>query len=716
MELEHPMRARKFAVACLGLAVCAGLAPLCVLGQSEAPGRKLAFLVAVKTYDHSDLKNLDYTENDVEEFGSVLKNEGFDVVVLTTSRGKRAALQNPTAENIRTRFKTLLRGVTKRDLIVVGLAGHGIQPVGSDDSYFCPADANPVIRIGKPIEPGTLVSIGELLAQLSDSGIGDKLLLVDACRNDPSVRSAQHRGVDHVNVSALPSQTGVLLSCSPGEFSFEEKSLGLISGLKGHGVFFYHVIEGFRGAAKDGRGQVTWDGLGSYVRTEVPQTVKRLYGKEGGEQSPNAIGNLHGAPVTLTRVTLPRRDPAPASESNKPVRIQVWWGIGGPAGQAFEEQVHRFNRSQSRTAVDIILKSGYGGVERELVKALQIGGAPDIAVVEIHSIPRLAQAGGLLPFDDLIHNDRTFQPNDLLPATLMNLRYRGKLFGLPVNRSTPILIYNKDRFTQAGLDPERPPQTWQQVREISKKLTSKDGSRYGLLVSDSPWIFESLVWSNGGELASGQKTTFATSGAKALQLWADMVHRDKTARFGAAAFSEVIQGRAAMAVESTGILSWYIRDSRFNVGTAFVPRFEGFKNAVPTGGGAAVIPARAPQRKAAWEFLTWFTSSQQQADWSRATGYLPVRESARALLQTEGFYQQNPQFETATQQLKFARESPPLPQWGAVWGIVGKAMRSILHDKAPVLETLKAAEKESDALLVPKPGAPPHEANRGGRH
>jgi hypothetical protein len=215
--------------------------------------------------------------------------------VLTTERGKRDQNSKPTAANIRNRLKALLRGATKHDMIIVGLAGHGIQPIHSDDSYFCPMDANPVIRDDRPVAPDRLISVSEILSQMSDSGIGEKLLLVDACRNDPSVRSARRRGVDHVNVAALPGHTGVLLSCSPGEFSFEEKSLG-----GGHGVFFYHVIEGLKGKAKDTDKQITWDGLGLYVRKAVPPAVEKLFGKDGGEQSPNAIGNLQGAPTVLS--------------------------------------------------------------------------------------------------------------------------------------------------------------------------------------------------------------------------------------------------------------------------------------------------------------------------------------------------------------------------------------------------------------------------------
>jgi formylglycine-generating enzyme required for sulfatase activity len=293
---------RRFGAAVLAVAGLAWLLwpsidRLAAQGNSAA-GRKMAFLVGVKNYDHADLKDLDFPEHDVEELASVLKSDGFQVVLLTTQAGRKDAQNKPTAGNIRGRLKGLLQGATKQDLMIVGLAGHGLQPTGSDDSYFCPSDALPLVKDGRPVDATRLISLGEILAQMSDAGIGHKLLLVDACRNDPSARSAKHRGMDHVNVAALPSQTGVLLSCSPGEYSFEDKSLG-----GGHGIFFYHVIEGLRGKAKDANDEVTWDELSIYVRPRVQATVKRLFGKDGGEQSPNAIGNMGGAPAMLARIT-----------------------------------------------------------------------------------------------------------------------------------------------------------------------------------------------------------------------------------------------------------------------------------------------------------------------------------------------------------------------------------------------------------------------------
>ncbi len=191
-------------------------------------------------YNHAKLRNLEFAEADVEELAGVLRKQGFqEVLVLTGQTAHDHPGLKPTAENVLSRLRDFLSKAKlgKDDLVLVGLAGHGIQPLGSDESYFCPFDANPTmvtVKAGQPpvpAEPDTLVPITRVLKILDDSGVGEKLLLVDACRNDPEARG--RRGVDHVSVSALPPQTGVLLSCSTGEFSFENKAWG-----KGHGRFF----------------------------------------------------------------------------------------------------------------------------------------------------------------------------------------------------------------------------------------------------------------------------------------------------------------------------------------------------------------------------------------------------------------------------------------------------------------------------------------------
>jgi sn-glycerol 3-phosphate transport system substrate-binding protein len=351
-------------------------------------------------------------------------------------------------------------------------------------------------------------------------------------------------------------------------------------------------------------------------------------------------------------------------------------------------------------------------LQKNLNFALQNRNVPELAVVEVHQLAFFADSGKIQPLDDLVKADPSFQPDDLLSGVMTDLRYQGQLFGLPINRSTPVLYYNKDRFAAAGLDPDKPPTTWQELREMAGKLTPEDHSQYGFLAIAYPWIFESLVWTSGGQLVSDGVPTFG-QGAPILRLWADMIHRDKTARFAVRREwnTEFKSGRAAMAIDSSAQLQGYTSQTDFKVGVAWLPHAEGGPAAVPVGGAAAVMPSRVPPERqtAAWKFLSWLVSTEQTAAWSRATGYVPLRRSACDLLRSDGFYREHPEFEVAVTQLSVARESPGLPDWDLAAGAIEKAMVATLKNDAPAGASLKIAENVAAHLL--DVGLPPSTAN-----
>jgi tetratricopeptide (TPR) repeat protein len=255
-------------------------------------------LVGVRDYDSSKLAQLRYTENDVEELGKVLggPDSGFvQVRLLTSTRGKKKADDAPTAKNIRAALKELLAGRKRGDVVLVALAGHGLslrdEKSGKEESYFCPADA----QIN---DQGSLVGLSDLFGQLDACGAGVKLLLVDACRNDP----AQGRSMDADTLPRPPRGIAALFSCSSGERAFETDKLG-----KGHGVFFHFVLEGLRGKAQNEDKEVTWHRLTEHVTTRVPREVPRLIG-EGARQTPHLVTNLTGSsPVLVEAVRRWRR-------------------------------------------------------------------------------------------------------------------------------------------------------------------------------------------------------------------------------------------------------------------------------------------------------------------------------------------------------------------------------------------------------------------------
>ena len=212
-------------------------------------GERYALLIGVRNYDKmSGLQPLRYTENDVTELGKVLLQYGYrpeNVILMTDSQGAKDPKLLPESRKIQTQLNSLLRDRGKADQILIAFSGHGLQFKNDKDSYFCPLDAQVENR-------NTLVSMGDLYRQLEECRAGFKMLLCDACRDDPMIGTS--RGIADIlglfrDDLPPPGGIAVFYACSPGEFAREDPDLQ-------HGVFFNFIIEGLRGAAdmdNDGR-------------------------------------------------------------------------------------------------------------------------------------------------------------------------------------------------------------------------------------------------------------------------------------------------------------------------------------------------------------------------------------------------------------------------------------------------------------------------------
>jgi hypothetical protein len=236
---------------------------------------------------------------------------------MTTAAGKKDKKDAPTTANVRKAFADLIKGKGKHDVVLLGLSGHGIQldvkdPNGEKEpksyGYFCPSDADVTDVAYSTGRSDHLILISDLFDGMGKCGAGNKLVLMDACRNELTVKAAS-RNVD-VEVTKVPRGVAALFSCSRDQKAWEHDDLK-------HGVFFYHVLEGLRGKAKNEDREVTWDALSAYVKKQVRLTVPKLI-KSGAKQTPHGISSLEDdptllivavVPVHLHRLTLKYRKP-----------------------------------------------------------------------------------------------------------------------------------------------------------------------------------------------------------------------------------------------------------------------------------------------------------------------------------------------------------------------------------------------------------------------
>ena len=275
------------------------------LGSGPAShGDTYAFLVGVSEYESKDeLKALRFASDDVIAFGGVLRNSGVPVknIVMMHDRQSNPRFK-PVVKKILREFHLLLATLEPEDFLIVALAGHGVEVGPTGDSYFLPADAD--LK-----DPATLINIKTIKAEIEQSQAGRKLLLVDACRNDPEADNARGLGVvvkppRRISEDPLPEGIAALFSCNSEQRSFEDPLLR-------HGIFFYQVIKAWEGAADLNRdGRITLDELESFVRRETKTHARDALSTV---QTPVFRGDRQAAQGwVVASLTVPRPEPGRA--------------------------------------------------------------------------------------------------------------------------------------------------------------------------------------------------------------------------------------------------------------------------------------------------------------------------------------------------------------------------------------------------------------------
>jgi TPR repeat protein len=251
--------------------------------RADPPPQNYALLVGIRQYDKGELESLRFTEADVVELASTLRDGGYpadNIVLLTNSRGTLDPQFAPTAANIRSQLRSVLGRCQKGDSVLVALAGHGVQFKADKEDYFCPTDA----KLG---DKSTLLTHAEVYGALENCPAAFKVLLIDACRNEVAraSRSPEVESVTRPHQSRPPGGVAAFYSCSAKERAYESPELR-------HGVFFHFVIKGLAGEADlNGDKRVTLPELELYVKERTGQFVKKEF---GAEQEPDLDNRTRG--------------------------------------------------------------------------------------------------------------------------------------------------------------------------------------------------------------------------------------------------------------------------------------------------------------------------------------------------------------------------------------------------------------------------------------
>ena len=330
-----------------------------------------------------------------------------------------------------------------------------------------------------------------------------------------------------------------------------------------------------------------------------------------GRAAPEWLALASLAALGLLPLSCTRR--VPQSDT---VELRFWYGDDVLRQERTQQSIADFEAGHP--GIKVRLEQVGGDIGKKYLSAMQAGNCADVLWIHWTQLPAYAAKGALVPLDELCRADR-FDLDDFFSTMLEAYRYKGRLFALPHQGSTQMLVYNKDLFDAAGL--AYPDETWtrEDFLAAAQKLTVRDDDGRATQVGCLPGDWSSWVWSAGGEVASDDLAQFHFTDPKTvdgLRFYFDLRNRwkvttrDMTLRGTDPTQVDAFEsGRVAMQVTGPWTFDGYARTLRFRWGATVFPKGPAGRQTRLAGGGYAVWAGSRHQR-AAWELARFLTGRE----------------------------------------------------------------------------------------------------------
>jgi sn-glycerol 3-phosphate transport system substrate-binding protein len=414
-----------------------------------------------------------------------------------------------------------------------------------------------------------------------------------------------------------------------------------------------------------------------------------------------------------------------------PVSITFWHSMTAANQKTLEALIQRFNASQNEVEVNPVFQGSYNdSLNKFLASSGRASELPALVQIEDISTQLMIDSQEITPIQDFIDRE-DYDLSNFEPRVLDYYRIGDRLYSMPFNLSSPVLYYDKNDFREVGLDPEKPPQTLEEVKAYSEKLLQKDSSgnitRSGIALEISPWYFEQMLakagalYVNNGNGREGRATEAIFNGpeGKAIfEWWADMVESGLAFNVGrnpsgADHLLAVNSNRASMTVGSSAALR-----SVFDVieaggakdvelGVAPMPAPQSPEGGIVVGGASLWVVKARPEaeQEAAWKFLKFLVEPEQQAEWYGGSGYFPIRRDAFDEPPAKEAQARYPYLRVAPQQLQQGARNRATQ--GAItgpftkirWEVVAPAIESMILADTPADEAIDRAAREATELI-----------------
>jgi len=329
----------------------------------------------------------------------------------------------------------------------------------------------------------------------------------------------------------------------------------------------------------------------------------------------------------------------------------------------------------------------------------------------------MAAKGAIYPTYQLMADTgQAFDPKAFLPAVVgYYTDTDGNMLSMPFNSSTPILYYNKNVFEKAGLDPNQPPKTWEEVESFSKKIMESGAAKCGFTTGWISWIqLENFsAWHNQpiGTKENGfggMDAELVVNGPLQVRHWENLKKWQEAGLFqyggpvgGNDAPPKFYAQECAIYMNSSASRAGVVANAKdFNVGYGMLPHYADTQpqNAIIGGATLWTLKGRPDaEYKAVGSFFTYLSSPETQAGWHQETGYLPITQAAYDLSKSQGFYEKNPGTDVSIRQITL--NPPTVNSKGLRFGNYVQIRTVIDEEFEQLLGGKKTAQQSLDSVV-----------------
>ncbi len=378
--------------------------------------------------------------------------------------------------------------------------------------------------------------------------------------------------------------------------------------------------------------------------------------------------------------------------------LTIWQTYNDEEYPVFKEIVESFRAAHPDITIDVV-RLPFAGAEPKIQTALTTRTEPDIARVDVSFLAKLAGKNALLDLGPYIPSE--FR-DEILPVALSSCYYDDTLWGLPDQTNGLCLFYNREHFRSAGLDPERPPVTWDELISYGRKLTNRDEGVFGIGLSNSLWWTLPFFYTHGADFLSEDGTRCVLNspeGIAAFQLKVDLYQKHGI-EGGAWRAGGIIHdlgfqnGRYSMILNGPWAVE-SLKRTGIDFGVGLIPAGP-VGTATNVGGNNLVVFRSTKRPELASEFLRFVASEETQRMWASRLGQIPVNVKASDAITSE----EHPYLAVFVEQMETAIPRPQVMGYPEIENLMNPEMQAALDGTKSVEAALNSAVAEIDKLLA----------------